>query len=520
MCRSLPYPCLFDLTEHGEIPKDWHPNNTHGILCVPQSKHTIKKDIILPTGILFDDLPPGPLFPGKTEAENPSVCVPLNFGDMEDQLPRWVIEEFEEAGITLKPIRLYGENHSVWDSLTALITDISSSSAALLPLGCTPSDGRLALVHAAGLPALSLDNIAVSAEAVTNLQQGMVRPIFDSACAMRTVQDVRDQGPLLDTSTSELFTVCERLARKHIHTRGATVDEALVNLLDRPKHDVLQTVAENDRENCTDTLHLMEDNEIQEVLLAASETEDQHIFNFPLRPRTSHEDQLMGQIRTESWWMETLSDYFEDVRSSGNQKDGHFTCQVQMQSRTWDDTIHLCSKWQTATQNRLTRYRAAWHILSDLLPWEGRILFIGSNPLCQNFYTADFFGVDTVIHVDPDPTNNPDVVAYGEDLSTIEDQSIDGVAYFGTPYVMNNPQTFMAEASRVLKPGGLLSGGFNGLAARWTGKPYVTGACKESSEQWTFTPREIIRLHPEDMRLTHLWRTGNCYTYTSALKRG
>ena len=94
---------------------------------------------------------------------------------------------------------------------------------------------------------------------------------------------------------------------------------------------------------------------------------------------------------------------------------------------------------------------------------------------------------------------------------------MDGVAFFGTPYVLNDPARSFAEMRRVLKPGGIASGAFNGAESRWTGRLYTFGQVKEPGEKWHFDC-DIIKLFQDEWQVIYWARHGDEYYYLSALK--
>ncbi|NDV20647.1 hypothetical protein GO013_14645 [Pseudodesulfovibrio sp. JC047] len=213
LCRSLSIPCLFDCIEHGTPV----PSATTNRLFSSQMADTQPTDTVLPTGILVSDLPPGPLFPAKTEARHPSIRIPLLFGVLEDQIPRWIIDECAAANISLIPLHIHGSTHPEWTRVTDIVTELGTSSAVLLPLGWTPSDGRLALALAAGQPVLSVDNNTASIQGVTLVEPGTLLASFKAVCAMREAQNIRDLAPPLDQKASQLTHLCHRLAKKTFH---------------------------------------------------------------------------------------------------------------------------------------------------------------------------------------------------------------------------------------------------------------------------------------------------------------
>ena len=145
------------------------------------------------------------------------------------------------------------------------------------------------------------------------------------------------------------------------------------------------------------------------------------------------------------------------------------------------------------------------------------MLYVGTNDACRAYYTPAFFGADEVVHVDVDAAVRPDVVASAEDMPMFPDASVDGIAFFGTPYVVDDPARMVREFLRVLRPGGLVSGAFNGAESPWTGLPYRPGEVKPPDRHWHFD--RTVRTVFEDACATLAWaRHGDAYYYLSAVK--
>lgn len=544
LCASLDVPCLFDVVNDAVPPSARHP------LAPPRGLLTTRGEaadgqecrLTLPTGLLRAHLPGRELPVPETSGQGLRVIVPVTFGNAATFLPAWLPAALQQAGGVVQQFALYGQGNAIPETFPELVTAMAQAHAGLLPLGISPDDGRLPLLHAAGLVVLRPEAPAMPHElGILPLHPEDASETLKNALRIRTVQDIRDQTPLLDDAIPALVELCERLARPSLHFSSQPLDATIHQHLNIPAHAearpddmgrairqrMLRTAGEQGAgEGTADPglapcpLHRLDEEQIQAALRTAATAGPAFHAVIPLEPRSTLETQCLGGERSVRWWLKTLFTWFEEVVVSVADGSAHFSCRTRIApAENAQAMLELAAAWHGATHNRLTPYRAQWHSFVRQLPWTGQLLFIGSNALCRQFYTPLFFGVDTVLHVDPDPNNAPDVVAYGEDLSAFADGSIDGVVYFGTPYVMNAPATFLREAQRVLRPGGLLSGGFNGPAARWAGIAYTPGATKSTEDYWTFSPEVPLDIHPDQLRLLSVQRASRSYSYFNAIKQ-
>ena len=224
-------------------------------------------------------------------------------------------------------------------------------------------------------------------------------------------------------------------------------------------------------------------------------------------------------VRPVQWWIERFAETFNEVKILKTASDGFFVeCRNDLSPVFDKSRMSLFKDWATTLQTTSTQYRDVWNRHAKSLPWKGKVLYIGSNDLCRKYYNEQFFNVEKVIHVDPDPKSNPDIVAYAENMSVLADNSADGIAFFGTPYVVNDPKKMIAETHRILKPGGILSGSFNSSKSPWTGKLYINGEVKSSEEYWHFD-KKIIELFNKGWSIFYWGCQNDEYYHLSAIKR-
>ncbi|MCX5682796.1 MAG: methyltransferase domain-containing protein, partial [Planctomycetota bacterium] len=222
-------------------------------------------------------------------------------------------------------------------------------------------------------------------------------------------------------------------------------------------------------------------------------------------------------LRPSNWWVGRLAEVFEDVKVLGLQPDGFFVeCRHEPVAALAAGGRHA-PDFAVVTGRPSSSYRDFWNQHAASLPWRGRVLYVGTNEACRAYYNAAFFGAAEVVHVDIDPAVHPDVVASAENMPMFPDQSVDGIAFFGTPYVVSDPAKMAREFLRVLRPGGLVSGAFNGAESPWTGVPYRPGEVKAADQVWHFD-RQVRTLF-EAGGTTLAWaRHGDAYYYLSAVK--
>ena len=269
-----------------------------------------------------------------------------------------------------------------------------------------------------------------------------------------------------------------------------------------------------------DAMQLMNERQISMTLREASGRSPLLFVATAEVPRTTQEAEYKGIFCSSNWWHTQVLRHFAQVSTRSEAPDLWLECRRDVLNPVWHaERMDGYKGWTEVTGAPVTLYREMWNRHARSLPWHGRVLFIGSNSICQQYYNREFFQCEELLHIDPDPANKPDVVTIGEKLEMFADGSIDGVAFFGTPYVMNDPAAFMSEAYRVLKPGGMTSGGFNGNGARWDGKPYTLGAVKTVSEQWTFDPGSILGLMETGWDMRYSARMNREYYLTTATKR-
>lgn len=236
----------------------------------------------------------------------------------------------------------------------------------------------------------------------------------------------------------------------------------------------------------------------------------------PSGERDFESNELHLTLKPVNWWLRRLATHFAEVKILAITKNWFWTECSHQPIPVFDGTrMQGYQSWNQVTGQQVTPYRELWNQHARSLPWRGRVLYIGSNALRKSYYTREFFQAGQVLHVDPDPKNQPDVVTVGEDLSHFQDASVEGVAFFGTPYLMNDPQKFVSEAKRVLKPGGLISGSFNGPQSRWQGLAYKKGKVKTENEIWHFE-RDVLEIF-EDWTVLYWARQNDEYYHLSAV---
>lgn len=268
-----------------------------------------------------------------------------------------------------------------------------------------------------------------------------------------------------------------------------------------------------------DLLPLLSEERIRRTLDAAAQAAPLFFASVATAARGTLEAECLDTLRPAAWWHHELLQRFAQVTAGSEGPGLWLSARAGLEPVLLPGRMRGYRDWNAVTGLPVTHYREYWNRHARSLPWTGRMLYIGSNPLCRSYYHAEFFQAAEVLHVDPDPKNGADLVAVGEDLGPVADASVDGVAFFGTPYVMNDPAAFVAEARRVLKPGGLFSGAFNGPAARWDGRPYTVGAVKDSGEQWIFELGPVLELFQGfDLRCTA--RMGHEYFFVTATREG
>lgn len=237
----------------------------------------------------------------------------------------------------------------------------------------------------------------------------------------------------------------------------------------------------------------------------------------PSGEKDSDGQEMHQTIQPLGWWLRRLSAAFAEVKALAVTKDWFWAeCRHEHMPIFDASRMNGYQGWSQVTGQAVTPYRELWNRHARSLPWGGKVLYIGSNHLCQQYYSRQYFMAQEVLHIDPDPQNKPDVVTIGEDLSMFPDASVDGVAFFGTPYLMNDPLRFVQEARRVLKPGGLLSGSFNGPQSRWQGVTYVKGKVKTADDIWHFQ-RDVLDLF-DDWTVVYWARQGDEYYHLSTVK--
>lgn len=268
-----------------------------------------------------------------------------------------------------------------------------------------------------------------------------------------------------------------------------------------------------------DAMQLINEQQVSMTLQTASERSPLLFVATAEAPRTTQEAENKGIFRSSNWWHAQVLQYFAQVSSRSEPPELWLECRRDVLDPVCNAArMDGYKSWTEVTGLPVTHYREIWNRHARSLPWHGRILFVGSNNICRQYYNREFFQCEEVLHIDPDPRNKPDVVTIGEKLEMFADGSIDGVAFFGTPYVMNDPARFISEAYRVLKPGGMAAGGFNGSGARWDGKPYTLGAVKTVSEQWTFDLGTVLGLLGSGWDLRYTARMNRQYYLTTASK--
>ncbi len=223
-------------------------------------------------------------------------------------------------------------------------------------------------------------------------------------------------------------------------------------------------------------------------------------------------------VKPVTWWIEKFAEKFNEVKIIKTFSDGFFVeCRNKLSPVFSKSRVSDFQDWTSVLQTASTIYRDVWNLHAKSLPWNGKVLYVGSNRLCKKYYNTDFFTVEEVIHIDPDPDSEPDIVAYAEDMPMFSENSVDGVAFFGTPYVVNDPTKMFEEIHRVLKPGGFLSGSFNGSKSPWTGTLYTKDSVKSSEEFWHFDAK-IIESFNKGWSIFYWGRQNDEYYHLSALK--